>query len=310
MRIGIDLGGTKIAAIALGHDGRELLRRRIDTPKGDYAATIRAVAGLVTEVETTVGTRGSVGLGIPGIISPASGLVKNANSTWLIGHPLDRDVSELLGRPVRVDNDANCLAVSEATDGAGAGEAVVFAVILGTGVGGGLVVHGHPVAGRQGIAGEWGHNQLPPSGRPEDVATVDAERPGPACYCGRWGCIETWLSGPGVAADHARRTGETLGADALFARAEDGEPAAAATVARYLDRLTRGLATVINLLDPSVIVLGGGVSKAPVLYRELPARLEAICFSDRIDTPIRPARHGDDSGVRGAAWLWRPGETT
>ena len=303
IRIGIDLGGTKIEGIALDRAGRELARRRVATPQGDYAGTVAAVAGLVAWLERACGGgsagRASVGLGIPGAISPASGLVKNANSTWLIGRPFDRDLAAALGRPVRLQNDANCLAVSEAADGAGAGAGVVFAAILGTGCGGGIVVHGRVLTGANAIAGEWGHSPLP---WPDD-----GERPGPACYCGRGGCLESWVSGPALAADHARVNGESLSAETIAARAEAGEPAAA-SLARLERRLARGLATVVNLLDPDVIVLGGGLSNIGRLYENLPGLLETWCFSDHIATPIRPARHGDSSGVRGAAWLWRPEE--
>lgn len=296
MRIGIDLGGTKTEAIALGAGGAEVVRRRIPTPAGDYQGTIRAIAGLVAGIEATVGCAGSVGVGIPGTISPATGLVKNANSTWLIGKPFDRDLGEALGRPVRLANDADCFALSEASDGAGNGAAVVFGVILGTGVGGGIVVHGRLIGGPNAIAGEWGHNPLP---RP-----TAAETPGPECYCGRRGCIETFLSGPALARDHARVTGETLTAPEIAARAGDGSPTAEASLARYERRLARALATVINVIDPHVIVLGGGMSNLGRLYENLPALLSEHVFSDRVDTAIRPPRHGDSSGVRGAAWLW------
>lgn len=300
-RIGIDLGGTKIEGIVLDADGNQRARRRVPTPRGDYAGTVQAIAALVAGLEQeTGGGRASVGLGIPGIVSPRTGLVKNANSTWLIGRPFDRDLSAALGRPVRVENDANCLAVSEAADGAAAGAAVVFAAIVGTGVGGGIVVHGRPLTGRNAIAGEWGHSPLPWPGMDE--------LPGPPCYCGKAGCLETFASGPGVAADHARVTGETLTAADIAARAAAGDGAARATMDRLAGRLGRGLATVVNLLDPDVIVLGGGLSNIPYLYEALPAVVERHAFSDTIDTPIRPARHGDSSGVRGAAWLWRPDE--
>ena len=301
IRVGIDLGGTKIEGIALDGAGRELARLRIATPRDDYEGTVAAITGLVEHLESAAGDgRARVGIGIPGTVSPASGLIKNANSTWLIGRPFDRDLEAALGRPVRLQNDANCLAVSEAADGAAAGAGVVFAAILGTGCGGGVVVDGRVLTGANAIAGEWGHSPLP---WPED-----GERPGPLCYCGRRGCLETWVSGPGLAADHARITGESLDAAAIAARAEAGDPAAAASLARLEDRLARGLATVVNLLDPDVIVLGGGLSNVGRLYRALPALLAAHCFSDAVATPIRPARHGDSSGVRGAAWLWRPEE--
>ena len=300
-RIGIDLGGTKIEGIALDHMGTETARLRRATPRDDYPGTLAAITRLVHDLEQdTDGTRATVGIGIPGMISPATGLVKNANSTWLIGRPFDRDLSIALGRPVRVENDANCLAMSEAADGAAQGARVVFAAILGTGCGGGIVVDGRVLSGAHAIAGEWGHNPLP---WPDP-----AECPGPICYCGRHGCLETWISGPALSADHARIAGEPLDAAAIAARAESGCTDAIASLDRLTDRLARGLATVINLLDPDVIVLGGGLSNIQRLYTTLPARLGPWCFSDTIATPIRPARHGDSSGVRGAAWLW-PSDT-
>jgi fructokinase len=301
MRLGIDLGGTKISALALDAAGSVRARRRIETPRGDYAATLSAICGLVQALESELLAPGApcarVGVGIPGTISPATGLVKNANSTWLIGQPLDRDLSDALDRPVRLANDADCFALSEACDGAAAGVSPVFGVILGTGVGGGLVVDGKLVTGPNAIAGEWGHNPLP--------QPTDAERPGPACYCGRFGCIETFLSGPGLAHDYAENGGDDrAGAAAVARRAEAGEPAAEAALARYIDRLARALGTVINLLDPARIVLGGGVGQVQALYDELPGRLPAYVFSDRVDTRIVAPCYGDDSGVRGAAWLW------
>lgn len=300
LRIGIDLGGTKTEGIVLDRAGTPLARRRVATPQGDYDATVRTIRDLVVGLEAESGGRASVGVGIPGIVSPASGLVKNANSTWLIGRPLDRDLAAALGRPVRVENDANCLAVSEAADGAAAGSAVVFAAILGTGCGGGIVVHGRPLTGRNAVAGEWGHSPLPwPDGD---------ERPGPACYCGKSGCLETFVSGPGFAADHRRATGDSLDAVEIARRAVAGDAACAASLERLCGRLARGLATVVNLLDPDVIVLGGGLSNIDRLYTALPPPIERWSFSDRIDTPVRRAAHGDSSGVRGAAWLWRPDE--
>ena len=295
MRIGIDLGGTKIEAVAL--DGaRELLRRRIAAPRGDYTATIAAVHDLVAAIEKDVGATGSVGLGIPGAISSVTGLVKNANSTWLIGHPLDRDLEHALQRPVRVSNDANCFALSEATDGAAQGMPIVFGVILGTGTGGGLVVNGRVVEGRHRIAGEWGHNPLP--------WPRDGEHPGPPCYCGRTGCIETFLSGPALAAAYERKAGRRRDSATIAALADSGDPDAAFTLETYEDRLARSLASIINVLDPDVIVLGGGVSNIARLYQRVPPLLKAFVFSDSADTPIVAARHGDSSGVRGAAWLW------
>jgi len=302
LRIGVDLGGTKIEAIALDPGGHELLRRRVPTPVGDYGATIAAVVQLVSQLESEIGRRGTVGIGIPGTISPATGLVKNANSVCLIGHPLDRDLAEALGRPVRLANDADCFALSEATDGAGAGARSVFGVILGTGVGGGLVFDGRLIAGPNRIAGEWGHNPLP---WPREWPHAD-ERPGPACYCGRAGCIETFLSGPGLARDHAAATGVALAPAAIVAAAEGGDDRAAASLARYGDRLARALATVINIFDPAVIVLGGGMSNVTRLYADVPREWGKWVFSDRVDTTLCPPVHGDSSGVRGAAWLWPP----
>ncbi len=296
LRIGIDLGGTKIEIIALAADGRVLVRRRVATPQGDYAATLAAVTGLVTAVESELGQRGSVGVGMPGALSRATGRVKNANSTCLIGQPLQHDLARLLGREVRLANDANCFALSEAVDGAAAGAPVVFGVILGTGVGGGVVVHGRVLEGVNGIAGEWGHNPLPrPAG--DDL-------PLPPCYCGRAGCVETFLCGPGFAADHRRMGGAALMPMAIAAGAAAGEAACLASLARYADRLARALAGVINVLDPDVIVLGGGMSNLDALYAEVPLRWGAHIFSDTVATRLVRAAHGDSSGVRGAAWLW------
>jgi fructokinase len=299
-RIGVDLGGTKIEAIALGGGGEELARRRIPTPVGDYDATVRAIRDLALELQALVAARNlglaGIGIGIPGAISPATGLVKNANSTWLIGRPLDRDLALALDRPIRLANDADCFAISEATDGAAAGAETVFGVIIGTGVGGGVVVRGRLVRGANAITGEWGHNPLP---RPRE-----GEHPGPPCYCGRHGCTETFLSGPGMARDYRAATGAELDAPSIVARAESGEPAAEAALARYEDRLARGLAAIINLLDPHVIVLGGGMSRIARLYQSVPRLWGAYVFSDRVDTRLVPPKHGDSSGVRGAAWLW------
>jgi fructokinase len=296
MRFGIDFGGTKIEIIALDDTGAERFRRRIPTPRDDYPASIAAVRDLVRAAEAATGRPGSIGLGIPGAISPATGLVKNANSTWLIGRPFDRDLGDAIGRPVRVENDANCFALSEAVDGAGAGADVVFGVILGTGVGAGIVVRGHVLRGRHAIAGEWGHNPLP--------WPADAERPGPACYCGRHGCIETWLSGPGLARDHARNTGRTLSPEAIVAGLRARDASCLASFARWRERLARGLAHVINILDPDVIVPGGGMGSISETYQGLGALVAAHVFSDVSDTPIRPPVHGASGGVRGAAWLW------
>ena len=296
MRIGIDVGGTKIEAIALDELGRALDRRRIAAPRGHYERTIDAVRDMVAGLERDYGRRGTVGVCMPGALSSATGLVKNANSTWLIGQPFDRDLAAALGRPVRVMNDANCFALSEAVDGAAAGASVVFGVILGTGVGGGVVVDRRIVVGRNAIAGEWGHNPLP--------WPADGERPGPPCYCGRSGCVETFVSGPGLARDYEAAAGVAGSAEEVVARAEKGDPAAAVAFARYQDRLARALAIVINVLDPDVVVLGGGLSNARSLYGGLPGRLADYVFSDRVDTPVVPPKHGDSSGVRGAAWLW------
>ncbi len=300
MRIGVDLGGTKIEALALESGGGALLRRRVPAPQGDYQATLEAVAGLVRSLELELERRGSLGVGVPGALSPASGSIKNANSTWLNGRPFDRDLARALDRPVRLANDANCFALSEAADGAAAGAEVVFGVILGTGVGGGIVVAKRPLAGRNAIAGEWGHNPLP--------WPQDGERPGPDCYCGQKGCIETFLSGPGLARDYSAAGGETLSAETIAARAEEGEGRARAALARYEDRLARGVAHVINILDPDAVVLGGGLSNIGRLTENLPGLLEAYVFSDRVDTAIVRAHHGDSGGVRGAAWLWAEDE--
>jgi fructokinase len=298
MRIGIDLGGTKIEAAALGRDGRILARQRIATPSGDYTATIEAVRELVAAIEAATGRRGTVGVGIPGALSPATGLVKNANSLCLNERAFDRDLAAALGRPVRFANDANCFALSEAVDGAATGAAVVFGVILGTGVGGGIVVHGRLLPGINAIAGEWGHCPLP--------WPADAERPGPPCYCGKQGCIESFLSGPGLALDHSRATGETAAAADIAARAIAGDADAEASLTRYEDRLGRSLASVMNLLDPDVIVLGGGLGQIARLYESVPRLWGKYVFSDHIATRLLRPHHGDASGVRGAAWLWGP----
>lgn len=299
LRLGIDLGGSKIEILALDASGAERFRRRVPTPRGDYAATLAAVAALVGAAERALGARGSVGVGIPGALSRATGLVKNANSTWLIGKPLKQDLERTLGREVRLANDANCFALSEATDGAGRGAEVVFGVILGTGVGGGIVVRGKLLEGLNAIAGEWGHNPLPlPSA--EDL-------PPPACYCGRAGCIETYLSGPGMSADHRRVTGRESQAVDIVGAAGRGDADSTATLARYERRLARALAGVINLLDPDVIVLGGGLSNIERLYARVPALWDAQVFSDEVRTRLLRHVHGDSSGVRGAAWLWGMG---
>jgi fructokinase len=297
LALGIDLGGTKIEIIALAASGAVLLRRRRPSPRGSYQATLAAIGALVHEAEGELGAAGTVGFGTPGAISPASGLLKNSNSTWLNGRPLDRDLADLLERPVALANDADCLALSEATDGAAAGAASVFAVILGTGVGGGLAIHGRVLAGPNAIAGEWGHNPLP--------WPAPSELPGAPCYCGLRGCIETWLSGPGLARDYREATGNARDGPAIVAAAAEGEAAAEAALQRYEDRLARGLATVINLLDPETIVLGGGVSNLERLYASVPARWQRYVFSDTVRTRLLPPMHGDSSGVRGAAWLGR-----
>jgi fructokinase len=273
-------------------------RCRTATPAGDYRATIAAIAGLVARIEQDLSVRASVGVGIPGTISAATGLVKNANSTWLIGRPMQRDLEATLARPVRLANDANCFALSEATDGAAAGAETVFGVILGTGVGGGIVVARKLLAGADAIAGEWGHNSLP--------WPAPHETPGPPCWCGRSGCIETFLSGPGLAADHHRHTGQSLEAPEIALAAESGDLGGRASLTRYIDRLSRGLASVINLIDPDVIVLGGGLSAIRALYDEVPRRWSHYVFSDRVVTRLLAPAHGDSSGVRGAAWLWPP----
>ena len=296
MRIGIDLGGTKIEIIALDSDGRELLRRRISTPTEGYAATIAAVAGLADWAERELGSRGSIGIGTPGAISQATGLLKNANSTCLNGRPVRQDLEALIGREVRIANDANCFALSEAVDGAGRDAQVVFGVILGTGVGGGIVMSRRVHVGANAIAGEWGHNPLPLP-RAEDL-------PLPECYCGRPGCIETYLSGPGMAKLHAAATGSRLSPPEIAAAAEAGDASAERTMRLYEDRLARSLAGVINIVDPDVIVLGGGMSNIERLYANVPRLWAPYVFSDRVVTRLERNRHGDSSGVRGAAWLW------
>ena len=293
MRLGIDLGGTKIEIVALAGDSAQLLRRRVPTPREDYAGTLAAIVGLVREAESDLGQQGSVGIGIPGAESRVTGLIKNANSTWLIGKPLRRDLEGLLQREVRLANDANCFALSEATDGAAAGAEVVFGIILGTGVGGGIVAHGKVLTGANAIAGEWGHNRLP--GDEPDL---------PACYCGRRGCVETFLSGPGMKRDHAKANGEVLDPDEIAARAMAGDAGCESTLRRYEQRLARALAQIINILDPDAIVLGGGLSKLERLYEHVPKLWGTEVFSDRIATRLLKNRHGDASGVRGAAWLW------
>jgi fructokinase len=297
MRIGIDLGGTKIEVIALGSDGVQLLRHRVPTPAGDYAGILDAITDLVSFVESELAQKGTVGVATPGAISPTTGDIKNSNSTILNGRVFDRDLSSRLGRPIRIENDANCFALSEAVDGAASQARVVFGVILGTGVGGGIVVDKELITGRNKIAGEWGHNPLP-------WMTDREPPPGPPCYCGRFGCIETFLSGAGVSREYRLCTGVHLTPPEIVMASTAGDDSAAKCLDLYQSRLARGLAAIINLLDPDAIVLGGGLSNLPQLYTELPTLIGKYTFSDSIHTPIVRAIHGDSSGVRGAAWLW------
>lgn len=302
IRIGIDLGGTKIEGLALDREGHELCRKRVPTPRGSYSEIIDAVVELIRLVEEACGDTGTIGLGIPGIASPATGLVKNANTTLLIGHPLDRDLERRLGRPVRLANDANCFALSEASDGAaspaalGVAQPTVFGVILGTGTGGGVVVRGQLLVGPDAIAGEWGHNPLP-------WLTPD-EYPGPQCWCGKQGCIETFLSGPALAKHHFERTGKGVDAAQIAELSLLGDAAARASMDAYVSRLARALASIINVLNPDAIVLGGGVSNIARLYEDVPRLWADHVFSDVVTTRLVRAKHGDSSGVRGAAWLW------
>lgn len=325
MRIGIDLGGTKTEVIGLDkNNGKEIYRLRVPTIRDDYAATVRTIAELVTGAESATGRTGTVGIGIPGTVSNRTGFVKNANSTWINGHPLDKDLAQALGRPVRIENDANCFAVSEAHDGAGTGKQVVFGVIIGTGCGGGIAINGKAVRGINGIGGEWGHNPLPypqvfgQAGRTFESApnvtdklhhyftddATTAEYPGPLCYCGRRGCLETWIAGTGFKNDYQRVTGEALSTHDIIAAAKTGEAKAVAALNRYINRLARALGYVINILDPDVIVLGGGMSNVQALYDEVPKIWNQYLFTDTVDTQLLPPRFGDSSGVRGAAWLW------
>jgi fructokinase len=309
VRIGVDLGGSKIEGVVLGDDGTESVRRRRPTPR-DYEGTIETVARLVDELESAERRstpplakkpRATVGIGMPGTISPATGVVKNANSTWLNGRPLQQDLERRLGRPIRLANDANCFALSEAVDGAAAGARVVFGVIVGTGTGGGLVVDGRVLTGPNAIAGEWGHNALP---RPRGD-----EWPGPVCYCGQTGCIEVFLCGPGMARDHHESSGQELDPETIGRRAAEGDADCARTVDRYADRMARALSIVINVVDPDAIVLGGGLSNLQTLYERVPSLWGPYVFSDRVDTHLLAPRHGDASGVRGAAWLWAATES-
>lgn len=297
IRIGIDLGGTKIEGRAFDAQGHELDRIRVATPRGDYAGTLAAIGDIATSLETRTGRKGIVGMGIPGTIVRSTGLVKNANSTWLNGKPLEQDLLKATGRAIRCANDANCLAVSEATDGAAAGYKVVFGVILGTGCGGGVAINGEAHGGPNGLGGEWGHNPLP---RP----TID-ETPGPLCYCGHTNCMELWLSGSGLERDHIHVTGQALRGPEIVAAADAGDPACEATMQRWENRVARGFASIMNMLDPDAIVIGGGLSNLPRLYRNVPPMLSSLVFGGgQVDTPILQAVHGDASGVRGAAWLW------
>ena len=297
MRIGVDLGGTKTEALALDDNGHELHRARVSTPQQDYPGTVRTIASLVQDLEREIGAQGTVGVGIPGTIVSSTGLVKNANSTWLNGQPLQRDLSRALSREVRCANDANCFAISEATDGAAVGAEVVFGVILGTGCGGGVVVRGELLTGPNGLAGEWGHTALP-------WPTAD-EWPGPQCYCGRRGCVETWISGPAFERDFHRVTRRSLRSAEIVAAAAAGDAEAEAALMRLEDRIARSLSTVVDILDPDVIVLGGGLSRIDRLYSgSVACRLRDYGFGGNVQTPIRRNLHGDSSGVRGAAWLW------
>jgi predicted NBD/HSP70 family sugar kinase len=296
MRAGIDLGGSKIELIVLDQGGGEVLRRRVPTPQGNYLATLDAIQHLIEQAEAKLGVAMTVGFGTPGAISKATGCLKNSNSTCLNGQPLLQDLQQRLGRRLRIANDADCFALSEASDGAAAGAGIVFGVILGTGVGGGIIVNGQPLSGPNAIAGEWGHNPLP--------WPLDDERPGPVCYCGRRGCIETFLSGPGLSQAHQQATGQTLSAQTIAALAENGDVACEHSFRLYEDRLARALAHIINILDPDAIVLGGGLSNCARLYAHVPALWGRYVFSDRVDTLLLPPKFGDSSGVRGAAWLW------
>ena len=296
MRIGIDLGGTKIEIIVLDDNGAPVVRRRVSTPVGDYSGTIRAIAELVRSAQSQIGVVASVGIATPGALSPQTGLLRNSNSVVLNGKPLDRDLADALGQSVRLENDANCLAISEATDGAAAGCRVVFAAILGTGVGGGIVVEGRILTGLNRIGGEWGHNPLP--------WATENERPGYRCYCGKFGCIETFLSGAGLAREYFSLSQKELLAEQIAEAEQSGEPDAVQSLAAYQDRLARSLAALVNVLDPDVIVLGGGISNINSLYLGLMELIGQHAFSDWIKTKVVRAAHGDSSGVRGAAWLW------
>jgi fructokinase len=334
MHIGIDLGGTKTEVICLNADnGNELYRHRVPSARNGYKSTIDNIVSLVTQAEEALSQKGTVGIGIPGTVSSLNGLVKNSNTTALNGQPLDKDLAVALGRPIRVENDANCFAVSEAVDGAGEGKRVVFGVIIGTGCGAGVVINGQPLTGLNGIGGEWGHNPLPlphlynknPAdllagfGKGHEISSIYAakgqpeyftddpalnEFPGEQCYCGKRGCLETWISGTGFKQEYKRVTSEDLSTHDIIANAKKGEARAVAALDRYIDRLARALAGIIDIIDPDIIVLGGGMSNVAQLYTGVPAVWDRYIFSDTCHTPIAPPRHGDSSGVRGAAWLW------
>ncbi|ELE8405521.1 fructokinase [Salmonella enterica] len=299
MRIGIDLGGTKTEVIALDDAGEQRFRHRLPTPREDYQQTIETIATLVDMAEQATGQTGSVGIGIPGSLSPYTGVVKNANSTWLNGQPFDSDVSRRLKREVRLANDANCLAVSEAVDGAAAGAQTVFAVIIGTGCGAGVALNGRAHIGGNGTAGEWGHNLLP--WMDDDELRYREEIP---CYCGKQGCIETFISGTGFATDYQRLSGKTLKGDEIIRLVDAQDAVAELAISRYELRLAKALSHVVNILDPDVIVLGGGMSNVERLYKTVPSLMKSFVFGGECETPVRKARHGDSSGVRGAAWLW------
>lgn len=298
MRIGIDLGGTKIEGIALDANGNELFRKRIDSPQGNYQNTLKAIISLVNEIEIQVKIKCTVGIGIPGTISPQTSLVKNANSTWLIGEALKKDLESLLQRDVRIENDANCFVVSEAVDGAAKNAEIVFGVIIGTGTGGGIFIRGQSIIGANAIAGEWGHNPLP--------WPTKNEFAGRTCYCGKQGCIETWLSGPGFSKDHqdCNNLDVLISAEEIISLVNDGNETALASLHRYEERLAKSLASIINVIDPDVIVLGGGMSNIQSLYQNVPKLWDQYIFSDHVETKLVPPKHGDSSGVRGAAWLW------
>lgn len=303
MRIGIDLGGTKIEVIALSNQGQELFRKRIPTPRGSYTETLNAIKSLVDDTEAATGQKGTVGIGIPGTISPFTGKVKNANAVWLNGQSLDRDLANLLQRPVRIANDANCMAVSEATDGAGKGKNIVLALILGTGCGSGIVINGKPHNGANGIGGEWGHNPLPWQDAEEQAVTNNTP-----CYCGRSGCIEQFVSGTGLCDDYERRSGKRLKGNEITELAEQGDPIAEQSLQAYERRLAKSLACYVNTLDPDVIVFAGGVCNIDRLYTNVPPLVKEYIFGKEFFTEIKKAEHGDSSGVRGAAWLWGIGE--